>query len=171
MINVDKSILIGRGRHRECYRHPENENLCIKVDVFGNGQESQREKKYYRHLEKRKISWDMIPMFHGTIETNMGIGSVFDLVLDHDFTVSRTLRYYLSSNKKTEKYYTGLSNSLYLLKDYLLQQRIITMTLKPKNILCKKMKPGSFRLFVVDNIGNSDFIAICNYSRFLASNS
>ena len=40
--------------------------------------------------------------------------------------------------------------------------------LKPKNISCKKMDSGSFRLFVVDNIGNSDFIPICNYSKYFA---
>jgi hypothetical protein len=168
MINLDKSSFVGKGLHRECYRHPENKNLCIKVVVSGNADESQREKRYCRHLEKRGISWDMIPKFYGDIETNLGLGSVFDLVLDHDGEVSKTLEYYLSSNKKTEEHYDGLSNSLFLLKDYLLQQQIITMTLKPKNISCKKMKSGSFRLFVIDNIGNSDFIQICSYSKYFA---
>ena len=110
----------------------------------------------------------MIPKFYGDIETNLGLGSVFDLVLDHDGAVSKTLEYYLSSNKKTEEHYDGLSNSLYLLKDYLLQQQIITITLKPKIISCKKMKSGSFRLFIIDNIGNSDFIQICNYSKYFS---
>jgi PhoP regulatory network protein YrbL len=85
-----------------------------------------------------------------------------------DGTVSKNLDYYLSSNEKTEAHYDGLSNSLYLLKDYLLQQRIITMTLKPKNISCQKNNSGIYRLFVVDNIGNSDFIPICNYSKYFA---
>ncbi len=168
MINLDKSNLVGKGLHRECYRHPENENLCIKVVVFGNADETRREKRYYRHIEKRNISWDMIPMFHGDIETSLGIGSVFDLILDYNGAVSKTLEYYLSSNEKTEAHNDGLSSSLYLLKDYLLQQQIITMALKPKNISCKKMDSGSFRLFVVDNIGNSDFIPICNYSKYFA---
>jgi hypothetical protein len=167
MINIVKSGLVGRGLHRDCYRHPQNKNLCIKIVVHGNAQ-VQREKRYYRHLEKRGISWDMIPMFHGDIETNLGRGSVFDLVSDHDGSVSKTLEYYLSSNKITEAHYNGLSNALYLLKDYLLQQHIITMTLKPYNVSCKKMKSGSFRLFIVDNLGTSDFIPICNYSKYLA---
>ena len=168
MLNLDKSSLVGKGLRRKCYRHPKDSNLCIKIVVFGNGDESKREKKYYRHLKKRGISWDMIPKFHGDIETNLGTGSVFDLILDSDGAVSKTLQYYLSSNDKLKAHYKGLSNALYSLKNYLLTQRIITMTLKPKNISCKKMRSGNFRLFVVDNIGNSDFIPVCNYSRFFA---
>jgi hypothetical protein len=168
MINLDKSRLVGKGLHREVYRHPENNNLCIKVVVHGNADESRREKEYYRLLEKRRITWDMIPRYHGDIETNLGPGSVFDLVLDDNGAASKTLGYYFSSNERTHEYYSCLSNALVLLKDYLLQHQIITMTLKPKNIVCQRMASGKFRLFVVDNIGNSDFIPICNYSSYLA---
>ena len=168
MVKIDKSGLIGKGLHREVYRHPENNNLCIKVVVHGNHDESRREKKYYRHLERKNISWDMIPVFHGDIETNVGLGAVFDLIQDHDGSVSKTLGHYLSSNDETKANASRLSDALALLKDYLLQQQVITMTLKPKNILCQRMKSGDFRLFVVDNIGNSDFIPICNYSSYLA---
>lgn len=168
MININKFSLVGTGLHRECHRHPENKNLCIKVIVKGNAKESQREKKYYRHLEKRGINWDMIPMYYGDIETNLGLGSVFDLILDPDGAVSKTLEFYLSSNDKTETYYDDLSNSLYLLKEYLFQQRIMTMTIKPKNILCQKNDTDIIRLFLVDGIGSSDFIPVCNYSSYLA---
>ena len=168
MVELDKSNLSGKGLHRECYRHPENETLCIKVVVSGNDDETRREQAYYRHIEKRRISWDMIPRFHGNIETTLGRGAVFDLISDHDGEVSKTLEYYLSSNEETDTHYDGLSSSLYQLKDYLLQQRIITMTLKPKNISCKRMTSGSFRLFIIDNIGNSDYIQICNYSKYFA---
>lgn len=110
----------------------------------------------------------MIPRYHGDIETNLGLGSVFDLVVDHNGTVSKSLGYYLSSSEKTHEHYEYLSRALDFLKDYLLEEKILTMTLKPKNILCKTMKSGELRLFVVDNIGNSDFVPICNYSSYLA---
>lgn len=110
----------------------------------------------------------MIPRFYGEVETNLGIGSVFDLILDPDGTPSQTLGYYLSTDQQRELYIDSLSNSLHSLKEYLLRQRIITMTLKPKNILCQKRPSLRFRLFLVDNMGNSDFISICNYSRYFA---
>lgn len=144
MVNIEKSGLVGTGHHRECYRHPENKDLCIKIVVSGNDKEHRRERKYYRRLEKRGGSWDMIPRYYGDIETNMGSGSVFDLVLDYDGATSKTLKHYLLSNKRTEANYSRLSNALDLLKDNLLQQQIITMTLKPKNILCKKWRLEAF---------------------------
>ena len=168
MVNIEKSGLVGTGHHRECYRHPGNNNLCIKIIVSGNAKEIRREKKYYRRLQKRGVSWDMIPRYYGEIETNMGSGSVFDLVLDHDGAISKNLKHYLSSNELTEANYNRLSDALDLLKNYLLQQQIITMTLNPNNILCKKLASGSLRFYVIDNIGNSDYIPICNVSRYFA---
>jgi hypothetical protein len=169
MINIDKSSMFGKGHHRECYIHPENQNLCIKITVDNNlsARQEQREKKYYRHLEKRSISWDMIPRYHGDIITNRGVGSVFDLISDQAGGVSKTLSYYISSNEVTEENYSSLENSLCLLKGYLLEQRIIT-SMGHRNIVCQRDKSEISRLFVVDNIGNPDYIPICNYNNFLA---
>lgn len=108
----------------------------------------------------------MTSSYYGDIETNLGIGSVFDLVKDHNDAVSKTLEYHLFS--KTKTHYQGLKNSLFSLKDYLLQQHITTMKLKPNNILYKKMASGRSRLYIIDNIGNSDFIPICNYNSYFA---
>ena len=168
MIKLDKHHLVGKGLHRECYRHPENENLCIKVGISGNHREIRREKNYYRHLQKRKISWEMIPRYYGDIKTNMGPGSVFDLVLDDDGAISRTLEHYLTSCAKTDSLVCNIAKALFRFKNYLLEQRIITMTLKPKNIACQKQATGDFRLSIIDNIGNSDFFPLCTYSSFWA---
>ncbi len=167
MISIEKLTLVGKGLHRECYRHPNDVTLCIKILTTTDLSEIKREQKYYRKLIQKGISWDMIPKFHGEINTSLGVGYIFDLISDHTGEVSRTLEYYLTNNK-SETHSKVLKNALYELKDYLLQQRIITMTLKPKNICCKKNINGDVKLFIVDNLGNSDFIPICNYSSYLA---
>lgn len=170
MINIDKSSLFGKGHHRECYRHPDTNNLCIKITTDGNlsAKQDKREKQYYKSLERRGVSWDMIPAYHGDIQTNLGIGSIYDLVLDEEGTVSKTLEHYLATTEETEANYDGLLNSLHKLKEYLLKYRIITMTLAPRNISCQRDKSGIVRLVIVDNIGNSDFFSICNYSKRMA---
>lgn len=170
MLNINEADLIGKGAHRLCYKHPENKSLCIKVVVRGHdcALEIEREKKYYRHLQKRGISWDMIPRYYGDIETSLGRGSVFDLIFDEDCSVSKSLEYYLSSERRTEQYYECLAHSLVALKNYLLQNRIITMNIKPYNILCQKMTSGIARLFVIDNIYNSEFIPVSTYLGFFA---
>ncbi len=170
MITLDKSELIGKGHHREVYRHPDKHNLCIKIIVDGdtNLRQEKREIAYYKHLEKRDISWEMLSRYYEDVETNLGTGSVYDLILDHDGSVSKTMGYYIASNEITEKNYDGLSKSLYQLKGYLLKNRIITMTLAHRNIVCQRDETGIKKLFVIDNIGNSDFIPIATYIKRLS---
>jgi len=168
MINLDPSRVIGKGYHRECYVHPKNKNFCIKIVVFGNFKESQREQKYYRLLQKRNTPWEILPEFHGVVETNLGSGAVFDLIRDCDGNVSKTMEHYLMFADKLDVSVPDLLEAIDLLKINLFQHKIITMTLKPKNIVYEKLTPEKGRLIIIDNIGNSDFIPFCNYNTFLA---
>jgi len=163
MLTLESSSLIGRGLRRECYFHPVDENKCVKIVVGGDHKETVREQSYYRLLEKRAISWRMLARFHGNIETNRGKGAVFELIRDYNGTVSKTLEQYLSVINEKNLNYRELSRALPLLKQYLLKWKIVTMSLKPQNIVYKKINESKGVLVVIDNIGNSDFIPICNY--------
>jgi hypothetical protein len=165
LVNIFKEHLIGKGFNRACYQHPENNKLCIKVDLAGTpSSDSERERKYYRHLLKRDVSWEMVPKYHGDIETNIGQGSVYDLILDDNESVSQTLENYLDEKHDV----TALLQPLLTLKTYLLQERIIVMTLHPRNLLCQRNADNVTKIVICDDIGNSDFIPICNYSNYLA---
>lgn len=161
--------MFGKGNHRECYVHPENENLCIKVvvDTKLSARQNLREQQYYLHLEKRHISWDMISKYHGDVSTNMGVGSVFDLVRDQDGEVSKTLSDYLDSKELSDQECNKLASLLHLLKVYLVEQRVIAR-LAPRNIVCQRDNNEISQLSIIDNIGNSHLIPICNYDNFLA---
>ena len=168
MLEIDPSTLIGKGLHRECFVHPGNPDWCIKIVVAGNSNENHREAKYYGLLARRGISWEMLTRFHGLVETSLGEGAVFDLVRDYDGSVSKTLTHYLSSEELTTANSKPLAGALTGLKTYLLENRVVTMTLKTKNILFQKTAPSDGKLVIVDNVGNSDFIPISNYSAVLA---
>jgi hypothetical protein len=168
VIEIDPHALVGKGLHRECFVHPDDPGRCIKVVVAGTINENRREAGYYAHLESRSVSWEMLPRFHGLVQTNLGEGAVFDLVRDHDGRVSHTLAHYLASTDLTRQYQDGLREAMARLLCYLLENRVITMTLKPKNILFRRESDGSGTLLVVDNVGNSDFIPLANYSSWLA---
>lgn len=163
MLTLDSSQLIGRGLRRECYFHPEDESKCIKIVVIGDHKETVREQSYYRLLERRKISWNMLARFYGNIETNRGEGAVFELIRDYTGEVSKTLEHYFSVNNGSDLNYQALTRSLPLLKEYLLQWKIVTLAIKPQNIVYRRVNPDEADLVVIDNIGNSDFIPICNY--------
>lgn len=168
MILLNASGFVGKGLHRECYIHPNDKQLCIKIVVVGDLSESKREQSYYKLLQKRGINWNILPRFHGVIETNMGAGAVFDLIRDFDGQVSRTLEYYLSCEQLDHAENSGISQAIRMFKQELYRQSIITMTLSPKNIMYKKAGPYEGRLILIDNIGNSDFIPICSYIDCLA---
>jgi hypothetical protein len=169
IIELDPHALVGKGLHRECFVHPENPDLCVKIVVSGNGNENRREQAYYRELANRGVSWEMLPRFHGLVDTSFGEGAVFDLVRDNDGRTSLTLGHYLASEQLTALHGTALREALQALKRYLLEHRIITMTLKTKNILFQLDSPETGKLVIVDNIGNSDFIPAVKYSARLAS--
>jgi len=168
MIKIDSATLVGKGLHRECFEHPDNPNWCVKIIVAGNSNENHREAAYYRELDRRGISWEMLTRFHGLVETNLGEGAVFDLVRDYTGEVSGTLARYLNSDELMASHSAALAEALTALKAYLLENRVITMTLKTKNILFQRAVDGHSKLVIVDNVGNSDFIPAANYSAFLA---
>lgn len=168
MITLDPTTKFGKGLHREVFVHPENENLCIKVVTYGNQQETKREQAYYRQLQKRNIAWDLLPKFHGNVDTNLGPGAVFDVIRDPNGKVSKTLEHYLADAEFVENNRQDIQTALKNLKQYLLQYHIMSMAIKPKNVLYQLADNGPGNLFIIDNIGNSDFIPICNYVHFLA---
>jgi hypothetical protein len=168
MLKLESSALIGRGLRRECYFHPEDENKCIKIVVAGDHKETLREQSYYRLLAKRNIAWERLARFYGNVETNLGEGAVFELIRDYNREVSKTLVHYFSTDKKIGRNDRYLCHALRELKRYLLKWNIVTISLKPQNIVFKKTNESGGFLVIIDNIGNSDFIPICNYVNWMA---
>lgn len=172
MIELNVGLLVGQGLHRDVYRHPEFPDRCLKVRVDRNRinrgpQEEAREQGYYALLQKRKILWEGLPQFFGIVETNLGPASMFELIRDNNGQVSRTLEYYLGDAKLTEAHLNELIFEFNELKNYLLRFNIITMSLKPKNIVFQQVNEDRWRCVIVDNIGNSDWIPIMTYVPYL----
>lgn len=168
MIVLEPQYLIGKGLHRECYVHPANRDLCIKIIVNGDLVEHKREQKYFKLLAKRNTPWTMLPRYHGMTESNLGKGAVFDLVRDYNGDVSKTLTYFCQSSATFEEYYSSILQALNAFRKFLIQYKIITMNLKPKNILFEKLSDDNSRLVLIDSVGNSDLIPICNFFDSLA---
>lgn len=172
MLNLDSSYFVSKGKHRECYIHPDNNNFLIKIllpSVKGSAlTETLREARYYRLLLKKNIPFTMLPAFHGEVITNRGRGYVFDLIRDFDGSISKSLEYYLALGSLSEQEYGMLDASLDLLREYLLRWKIITMHIQARNIVYQKIAPEKRRLVIIDDIGNSEFIPVSSYSDFLA---
>lgn len=186
MINLEENGLVGRGYHRSCYRHPEDSRLCIKVLDGDHQKEADREIAYYRQLERRGAAWEMLARYHGSIETNFGLGQVFDLITDPNGETAKTLEHYMKSQELSGHPVSGspasdnlassnhndsdkqkLILSLQKLKSYLLDNKIITTEIKPRNIVCQRFGDQEFRSVIVDDIGNTEFIPFSSHISFL----
>mgnify|MGYP000934520397 CR=1 FL=1 len=165
MIELNPETMIGKGLHRECYVHPDNSNRCIKVVVLRGEEETRREQAYYKFLQKRQITWEMLPQFYGVEPTSMGPGAVFDLVRDANGEVGKTFEHYFESADLTAQNIEGLISALQALKTYLFSQNIITMSIKPKNIIYQRQDEHTGTAVIIDNIGNSDAIPLASYCR------
>lgn len=171
MIELNPDLLVGQGLHRDVYQHPDNPGRCLKVRVergrANRGpQEQAREQGYYRLLQKRGIRWDGLPQFYGNVDTNLGPAAVFELIRDLNGEVSKTLEYYLDDAELTESHLNELISEFNQLKHYLLRYNIITMSLKPKNIVFQQLSEQRWRCVIIDNIGNSDWIPLMTYIPF-----
>ncbi|MCX8649192.1 hypothetical protein J3U21_02435 [Gilliamella sp. B2776] len=168
-ITLSEKDYISQGLHRKCYHHPKDANQCIKVNYNeGAEEETNREIAYYKHLIKRNISFDALAKYYGPVSTNYGKGHIFELVRDYNGKTATPLEQYLADNLLTEKYFDSLVMGLKELKSALLKDRIITMTIKSKNILFQHLNETNSRLIIIDNIGNSTFIPIANYLPYFA---
>jgi hypothetical protein len=168
VLQLDESNPFATGGHRDCYVHPEDPDKCIKIVARGDHKEALRECAYYKHLENRNISWCMLSRYYGEVRTNLGPGFVFELTRDYTGEVSKPMHCYHPSAGDQGDDVEGLSQSIAELKSYTIDQKIVTMTLKTKNILYQRISPTEGKLVIVDGVGNSDYIPICNYVDFMA---
>lgn len=167
MLYLDEAAYIGKGSERYCYRHPDCRELCIKISYRedrGNKQ-NRKEYHYYKKLEKRVAQWSHIPKCHGWVETNLGDGLVFDLVQSESGAPCESIKELLEKKRLT---HSDLSAPLEELHRYLLKYRILISDLNPKNVLCGFPDRENPRLYLIDGIGNSDFIKAADKVPFLA---
>ncbi|EMY0562344.1 PhoP regulatory network protein YrbL [Escherichia coli] len=171
MIRLSEQSPLGTGRHRKCYAHPEDAQRCIKIVYHrgdggdGGDKEIRRELKYYAHLGRRLKDWSGIPRYHGTVETDCGTGYVYDVIADFDGKPSITLTEF-AEQCRYEEDIAQLRQLLKQLKRYLQDNRIVTMSLKPQNILCHRISESEVIPVVCDNIGESTLIPLATWSKW-----
>ena len=169
VIELNDELLISQGRNRKCYQHPENRNWCIKVLHDDSPLKTQqRETRYFKQLERRGVSWEMVVPLLAEVKTNLGDGVVFELLRDVDGNISRTLDYYIRQDIPTLNEW--IITEVEHLKQYLLDENIVFRDLNPLNILVQENQKDSRRLMVVDGIGHNDYIPLCDFNKAYGRN-
>lgn len=139
-----------------CFVHPEDPRLAIKISTGAVSEQSAREIRFYRKLEKRGgVDSKHIPGFHGLCETSRGKGIVVDLVRDYDGQVSRPLNWYLAQGFPIEEFEPFLEE---LKQSFLKNLIVFNHDMTIGNLLVQKTAAARFRMVAIDGLG--DVVAI-----------
>lgn len=167
---LNDTLLIGSGNDRNCYQHPDNPLLCIKVENKYSPlthekppKQNNNEFRYYQRFRNCKDFPPAIPACYGWVDTNEGRGLVFDLIRDADGSVSSPFDKILSASLIEPETAKKLLQEL---KQQMLAYTIIPSDLALRNMVLQKT-PKSSRLVLIDGIGSRDFIKFAEKVRWI----
>lgn len=161
MLQITKKP-IGMGKERMCFVHPEDPRLAIKIAREKVSEQSKREIKFYRKLQKRDdVEYKHIPRFHGLCETNKGQGIVVDLIRNYDGEISRPLNWYLAQSFPIEEFEPRLEE---LKQSFLKNLIIFNHDMTIGNLLVQRTSSSKFRMVAIDGLG--DVVAFDWLDRF-----
>ena len=125
-----------------------------------------RELRYYAGLQRRGVDFTHLTRCRGLVDTSLGEGVMFDLVLDDDGRLSKSLAYFLAQNdRRTDNW---VVDEIERLRENLYQQWIVFHDLSPENILVQRVSYKDYRLVVIDGVGDDQFFPLSSYSRVYA---
>jgi hypothetical protein len=179
MIELKHSRPLFVGGTRYCFQHPGNRDRCIKVlrpDRTGAARkllrqdfkrwlpprfldDQRKEIKAYAELQAQASErlWRHVPRYHGTVDTDMGIGIVTQLMRNADGSWPSNLRTLLPSGMDAELA-AGIEEFLTAVAEL----RILTRNLLAHNMIAVREAAG-YRVMVVDGIGNSELIPVSSW--------
>lgn len=171
MLIIKQELYIGEGNQRTVYSHPDDASLCIKIikpnsDVAVRRQ--LREVKYYKKLKRKKVSFTNISKHLGELQTDQGVGYLYEKVLDFDGTLSEGLEDLLRGLGPESEESMKLIVKVQRLGVFLKEKKIIFhdyFIRDNKNILCRKEQDGSYTPMIVDALGDTALIPIMNWSK------
>ena len=146
------SLYLGKGRERKCFIHPLDEKKVIKI-VYREDQklnQNEMEYEYIKFLHKKNINFLHLTNCYGSIETNLGIGYIFDRVVNYDGKTPKSFKYLVMNHILEEKKELELIEEL---KKYIFENNILFVDIALSNILCQEYEKNKYRLILTDGIG------------------
>jgi hypothetical protein len=177
MICLEQEQPFALGGRRACYFHPEDGSLCIKVaraDKLPHMLRSVdpwwkriRPASYYDenkldmnigHKLRARLgdaATDHFPSIHGTVETDLGIGLVCELIRDPDERISLSGKEYtLANGLRVEA-----TDAIKELRSFLKKHLILFRDPFPHNIAIQEQTDGSVRAVIIDGLGRGAFLS------------
>lgn len=151
LILKEKDFL-SKGGERNCYIHPEDENKVIKI-VHRNEKHNEQNKleyKYYEFLKKRDKPLEHLTKCFGFVDTNFGLGLIYERVKDYNNKPSKSFKVYLEEKLFTKAEENRLVDEL---KEYLFKYDILFIDVDLSNVFCKEISKDRYKLIIIDGLG------------------
>ena len=169
ILEIKKELFIGAGGHNATYIHPIDKTKCIKIPHDPNDGDVKKEMRYRRMCAKKLAKSRLVTEFFGTIETNLGLGYVFERVLDYNGQTSKDLRDFLPKTKPDATTLQRIWTILLNFKSDFLRENIAIVDTDIENFMVQESTKGSFRVRIVDNIGTPVLIPLVYWFEFAAA--
>ncbi len=169
-IILSDDMLIGMGGHKKVYRHPDDPALCIKILIAGEQDPDWQKEMYYRRSRQRRhLTSRLMTAYHGDVDTNMGIGRVFERVVDYDGSASLTLDEWIDAHDDELRLDASPAVSLLMkLRDAMLDEEIVTYNMQAGNFMVQRVSECELRPRVIDNLGSASHLPIAFFFTSIA---
>ena len=129
----------------------------------------KKEMRYRRMCATKLERSRLVTEFFGTVETNLGLGYVFERVLDYDGKTSKDLKDFLPTTKPEKNFLQRIWTILLNFKSDFLRENIAIVDTDITNFMVQEYAPGAYRVRIVDNIGTPVLIPLVYWFEFAAA--
>jgi len=103
--------------------------------------------------------WRHFPRCFGIVKTDLGDALCQELIREEDGSIAKTLGFYLNEKSVTKEMKRAVDEFLL----FLLNNMIVVRDLRTENLIVRK-KTGDLSVYMIDGIGNADFLPIADIS-------
>lgn len=158
ILQLKDEDFVGKGCHKLTYLHPEDKKKCVKVIYNSEGNiDISRELRYRAYRDEKGQTSTVLPAYYGEVETEKGKGYVFEYVCDYDGSISMTLMDYIENLDLFEQDLDEIIVLMRELKEHLFADKIISMGITPENIVIPKISPTEKKIYLITDLGVSEF--------------
>ena len=165
MLHIDESLFLGRGLHKAAYAHPEDAGKVVKIPFKADDAELAHELAYRKSRERRHLASQTLTAYYGTVETDLGMGYIFERVQDFDGSPCPSVKERLQElnaigDEKAAQEAHQLAESV---REAVFAERILTNDTGLLNFVLQRNSPQETVIRMIDNIGSPVLIPLVYY--------
>ena len=168
-LNLTEELFIGAGGHQATYIHPIDPSKCIKIAHDPNDGDVKKELRYRRICKDKLENSKLVTKYYGTVDTNKGLGHVFERVLDLNGQTSKDLKDFLPTGDLPDDKLQIIQNLLLDFKNDYLREKIAIVDTDITNFMVQEVSQNKYQMRIVDNIGTPVAIPLVYYFDFAAT--